>query len=135
MRICHIITRLIIGGAQENTILTCEGLDGLGHEVHLIAGPQTGPEGSLWSRAGEGEYHLHRLESLLRQVNPFHDSRCLLELVRLLKEIRPDIVHTHSSKAGILGRLAASRAGVPRVVHTIHGLPFFPYQRRVVNMT
>ena len=50
MKICHIITRLIVGGAQENTILTCEQLHRKGHEVSLLAGPETGPEGSLWEK-------------------------------------------------------------------------------------
>ncbi len=124
MRICHIITRLIIGGAQENTILSCEGLAELGHEVSLVAGPQTGPEGSLWERAERGGYAVHRTRNLRREVNPFRDLRCLIDLTRLLRRIEPDVVHTHSSKAGILGRMAAERARVPILVHTIHGMSF-----------
>ena len=106
MRICHIITRLIIGGAQENTILSCEGLAELGHQVSLVAGPQTGPEGSLWERAESGGYAFHRTRTLRREVHPFRDLRCLIDLTRLLRRIAPDVVHTHSSKAGILGRMA-----------------------------
>lgn len=124
MRICHVITRLIIGGAQENTILTCEGLAELGHEVHLVAGPQTGPEGSLWPRAERGGYTLHRLEAMRREVSPTMDLRCLFALTGLLREMAPDVVHTHSSKAGIIGRAAARRAEVPHVLHSIHGMSF-----------
>ncbi|MCP4591334.1 MAG: glycosyltransferase family 4 protein [bacterium] len=124
MRICQIITRLIVGGAQENTLLTCEGLVARGHEVTLVAGPETGPEGSLWLRAERGGYELVRLDSLRRNVQPVHDLRCLAELRRLLRAGRFDVVHTHSSKAGILGRWAAAQAGIPRIVHTIHGMSF-----------
>jgi len=124
MRICHLITRLIIGGAQENTILSCEGLAELGHEVHLIAGPQTGPEGSLWRRAEQGGYELHRVAQLRREVNPLADLGCLFELTKLYRRLAPDVVHTHSSKAGIVGRAAAARARVPLVIHSIHGMSF-----------
>lgn len=124
MHICHIITRLIVGGAQENTILSCEGLAERGHRVTLISGPTTGPEGSLVQRARDGAYELVELPSLLRAIRPLADWRCRRELARLLRELRPDVVHTHSSKAGILGRFAARDAGVPQVVHTIHGMSF-----------
>jgi glycosyltransferase involved in cell wall biosynthesis len=124
MNICHVITRLIIGGAQENTVLTCRGLVERGHEVTLVAGPETGPEGSLWDKAEATACRLVRTPALRRAVRPFRDWRAFLELARLFKRIRPDVVHTHSSKAGILGRAAAARAGVPIVIHTIHGMSF-----------
>src|SRR3990170_7816377 len=124
MRVCHIITRLIVGGAQENTILTCEGLAERGHEVTLLAGPETGPEGSLWARAERGEYAANVVPWLRRAVRPARDWRCLRQLRALLRRLRPDVVHTHSSKAGILGRVAAAQAGVPLIVHTIHGMSF-----------
>lgn len=124
MHICHVITRLIIGGAQENTILTCEGLRGLGHDVTLIAGPTRGAEGSLVQRARSGGYRYVELAELIRAVNPWYDARAMRELEALFGELRPDVVHTHSSKAGIVGRFAADRARVPRIVHTIHGMSF-----------
>jgi glycosyltransferase involved in cell wall biosynthesis len=124
MNICHIITRLIIGGAQENTVLTCEGLHARGHRVTLITGPESGPEGSLLERAGAGGYELRILPSMRRAVNPLHDWRARADLRTLLRELKPDVVHTHSSKAGVLGRVAARDAGVPIVLHTIHGLSF-----------
>ena len=141
MRICHVITRLILGGAQENTILTCEGLRARGHEVTLITGPALGPEGELMGRAKSGRYGVVVLDDLRREICPLRDGRAYRSLQRELGRLRPDIVHTHSSKAGILGRLAAARrrsAAARRrppfpparmkIVHTIHGLPFHPYQ-------
>lgn len=124
MRICHVITRLIVGGAQENTVLTCRGLVERGHEVTLIAGPETGPEGSLWDDARRAGCSLIPLESLRRAVRPWQDLRALRTLRAKFLELQPDIVHTHSSKAGILARAAAFDAGVPCIVHTIHGMSF-----------
>ncbi len=124
MKIIHVITRLIIGGAQENTILSCEGLADRGHEVFLLSGPTTGPEGSLVERAAAGAYAYEEIGPLVRQVSPWHDARALRRMTRRFEQIRPDVVHTHSSKAGVLGRMAADLAGVPIVVHTIHGMSF-----------
>jgi len=124
LNIAHVITRLIIGGAQENTLQTVENQYSLdGHHVTLITGPATGPEGSLMERAAHGGFRLETIPSLVRSIHPYHDWRAYRELLHLLKEIDPDIVHTHSSKAGILGRRAAFRLGLP-VVHTIHGASF-----------
>lgn len=134
MRICHVITRLIIGGAQENTVLTCRRLAERGHEVTLIAGTETGPEGSLWDKAEGAGCALIRLEALRRAVRPFSDWRAARELRRLFQQLCPDVVHTHSSKAGILGRWAAARAGVPVVVHTIHGMSFNRTQSRFTQI-
>jgi len=133
MRIVHVITRLIVGGAQENTLLTCEGLAARGHEVILISGPTTGPEGSLVERARRGAYRYEELPDLVRAIRPAQDWRAYRALRRCLAVLRPDVVHTHSSKAGILGRLAAATAGVPRIVHTIHGMSFNRTQPRWVR--
>lgn len=124
MHICHVITRLIVGGAQENTLLTCEGLRERGHRVVLVTGPTTGPEGSLVPRARAGGYDYLELPELIRAVNPWMDTRARRELAMEFRRRRPDIVHTHSSKAGIIARLAAADAGVPLIVHTIHGMSF-----------
>lgn len=124
MRVCHVITRLIIGGAQENTILTCEGLAERGWKVALLAGPETGPEGSLWKRARAGAYKCEEVPTLVRAVRPRTDKQCINELTTAFQNARPDIVHTHSSKAGVVARIAAHRAGVPIIVHTIHGMSF-----------
>ncbi len=130
MRVCHVITRMILGGAQENTLLTCEGLHARGHEVTLITGPPLGPEGQLMDRAREGGYRVIVVDALRREIHPLRDRAAGRELRRLLAEIRPDVMHSHSSKAGILARKAAAQLGGMRVVHTVHGLPFHPYQSR-----
>jgi len=133
MRICHVITRLIIGGAQENTVLTCRGLAERGHDVTLIAGEETGPEGSLWDKAEEAGCELIRLPAMGRAVSPVQDLLARRELRRTFRRLRPDVVHTHSSKAGILGRSAARAANVPVIVHTIHGMSFNRTQPRLVR--
>lgn len=124
MRICHVITRLIIGGAQENTLLTCEGLHAAGHEVTLISGPTDGPEGSLVERARRGGYRFVEIPSLVRAVDPIRDASAYFALKREYRRLAPEVVHTHSSKAGIIARFAASAVRVPIVVHTIHGMSF-----------
>ncbi|CAG1010238.1 Putative glycosyltransferase EpsD [Phycisphaerales bacterium] len=146
MRILHISTRLILGGSQENTVLSCEGQARLGHEVHLAFGPIYGPEGSHLARVeafnahararGGREIITHIVPDLVREISPFRDRRCRRQLRALIQRLRPDIVHTHSSKAGILGRAAAwdanrrlaSGQGRCGVVHTIHGPPFMPVE-------
>lgn len=133
MRIVHVITRLIIGGAQENTILSCEGLAERGHDVFLLSGPTTGPEGSLTERARSGRYAFEEAADLVRPVSPARDFAALSAMTRRFRALKPDVVHTHSSKAGILGRLAAHRAGVPAIVHTIHGMSFNRTQPWIVR--
>jgi len=134
MRIMHISTRLIVGGSQENTVLSCEGQTALGHTVALVYGPIYGPEGSLLSRAQRtGTIELIETPHLVRQIAPFTDYKCLRDLKALIREWKPDVVHTHSSKAGILGRMAAWKLNVPKIVHTIHGLPFHPYQNKLIH--
>ena len=124
MHICHVITRLIVGGAQENTILSCEGLHEHGHEVTLISGPTRGAEGSLLERATAGGYRFVEVRELIRAINPWMDVRARQVLRDVYTRLKPDVVHTHSSKAGIVGRYAARDARVPAVVHTIHGMSF-----------
>jgi glycosyltransferase involved in cell wall biosynthesis len=124
MHICHVITRLIIGGAQENTLLSCEGLHERGHRVTLVSGPTRGPEGSLVSRARAGGYEFIEIPELIRPINPWMDIRAARVLRDLFERLRPDVVHTHSSKAGIVGRHAAHAARVPHIVHTVHGMAF-----------
>jgi glycosyltransferase involved in cell wall biosynthesis len=133
MKIVHVITRLIIGGAQENTLLSCEGQHALGHEVTLITGPAIGPEGSLMDRARSAGYRVETIDDMRRSIHPTRDFRTYRQLIRRLADIRPDIVHTHSSKAGIIGRRAAHAAQCPAIVHTIHGLAFTASTNRFVN--
>jgi glycosyltransferase involved in cell wall biosynthesis len=131
MKVVHIITRLILGGAQENTLLTVDDQHHLWKDdVVLITGPAIGPEGSLIERARQRQLDLRVIPELRREMHPWRDWHSYRHIVRSLQEIKPDIVHTHSSKAGILGRAAAHRLHIP-VVHTIHGSPFHPFQSRL----
>ena len=156
MRVTHIITRLVVGGAQENTLATVRGLRAQpGLDVKLISGPTTGPEGSLEKTAqeifaadvfslapprgeGRGEGSTNNpnftiIPELVRPVHPLKDFLALRKLENLLRAQSPDIVHTHSGKAGILGRLAATRAGVPLIIHHIHGPSFGNFQGAAAN--
>lgn len=124
MNVVHFITRLIIGGAQENTLLTVEDQHrDYGDKVTLITGPGLGPEGSLEDRARRGGFDFRVLPELHRAIRPWQDWRAYRSLMALLREIKPEIIHTHSSKAGIIGRAAAAKLGIP-AVHTIHGAAF-----------
>lgn len=135
MRVTHVITRLIVGGAQENTVASVLGLQTKpGLIVELISGPTTGPEGSLESSFAPHPDLLTRLPELVRPVHPWKDFRALQALTRAFRERKPDLVHTHSGKAGVLGRLAAQHAGVPLIVHTIHGPSFGPFQGAPANL-
>jgi glycosyltransferase involved in cell wall biosynthesis len=135
LRVLHIITRLIVGGAQENTLLTCEGLATMPeYEVTLASGIDRGPEGDLIDRA-EKSINLVLVPELGRAVSPIADVRALWKLYRLIRRGRYHIVHTHSSKAGVLGRIAAKLAGTPLIVHTLHSLVFHEYQPWIVNRT
>jgi glycosyltransferase involved in cell wall biosynthesis len=134
LKITHIITRLIVGGAQENTVATILGLrQKPGIEVKLISGPTTGPEGSLEAEAKKIPGLLTIVPELVRPVHPLKDFSAFRQLEKMLREQKPDIVHTHSGKAGILGRLAAKRAGVPVIIHHIHGPSFGNFQGALAN--
>jgi glycosyltransferase involved in cell wall biosynthesis len=134
MKIVHIITRLIVGGAQENTLLSCAGQQQRGHDVTLLTGPSEGPEGSLMERTAACGYRVEVIGPMRRAINPAADFATCRQLITRLREIRPDVVHTHSSKAGILGRWAGRKAQVPAIIHTIHGLAFTASTWRGVNV-
>jgi glycosyltransferase involved in cell wall biosynthesis len=140
MRVTHIITRLVIGGAQENTLATIRGLRGkTGVGVKLISGSTLGPEGSLEETAreifsGSSANDFTIVPELVRPVHPLKDFIALRKLEKILREQKPDLVHTHSGKAGILGRLAAKRAGVPVIIHHIHGPSFGNFQGAAANL-
>jgi glycosyltransferase involved in cell wall biosynthesis len=143
MRIAHLITRMIVGGAQENTLLNCEDLiEQHGDDVLLVTGPALGPEGDLLQQSrGAGAARWTRapvptrlVPSLRRAIHPVRDWQSYGELKRVIREFQPDVVHTHSAKAGFLGRLAAWSLRVPAIVHTVHGAPFHAYQNAAARM-
>ena len=133
-KVLHIITRLDRGGSAENTIITVTGLDKKEYKIALIKGP------TFESNMSKEEYasvianlkksqlkgvKLFNIPFLLRRINPFFDLLAFFSLYILLIKENPTIVHSHTSKAGLLGRLAAKLAGVPIIVHTPHGHVFF----------
>lgn len=121
IKVLHLITRLIVGGAQENTLRTAQLLSAGPWDVTIVTGPQTGSEGSLIEAVRELGIPLTIEPMLVRQVHPLKDPLALLRLRHFISRGGYTIVHTHSSKAGILGRWAAKLAGVPIIVHTVHG--------------
>ena len=121
MRVAHVITESNpFGGAQRNTLLTLEGLRLRGWEPELVCGAG----GELAHRARKAGVRVHEIDDLVRKTDLFRDARCFRRLLRIFRERGYAVVHTHSTKAGILGRLAANVAGAPAVVHTVHGFPF-----------
>ena len=134
MRIAHVITRMIVGGAQENTLLCCQDLiRRYGDEVLLITGPALGPEGNLLAGSRGAEVPLAIVPALRRSIHPGRDLRSYFAIKKLLRQFQPEVVHTHSAKGGILGRMAATALKVPAVVHTVHGAPFHEYQNKVAR--
>ncbi|MDQ3916486.1 MAG: glycosyltransferase family 4 protein [Actinomycetota bacterium] len=126
-RVLLVVTHLDPGGAQETVILLAEGLPAEGYDVTVAARPGA-EEGRVRAAGAE----VLRLEHLFRPVSPRRDALAYRELRRLLRR-GFDVVHTHSSKAGVLGRVAARRAGVPAIVHTSHGLPVTPDMGRATR--
>jgi glycosyltransferase involved in cell wall biosynthesis len=121
LRVVHVITRFIRGGADENTLLTCNGQAARGHDVTLVYGAGFHP--SMVARLDPRVRGVN-LASLVRPIHPLKDVLAFVQLWRLFRRLRPELVHTHESKAGIVGRMAAWAAGVPLIVHGVHILAF-----------
>jgi glycosyltransferase involved in cell wall biosynthesis len=130
-RVLHVITRLEPGGAQRNTLYTVEHLDRGEFEPALAWGP-----GDPLDEAAAAIPDLRRepVPELVRPLAPALDIRALRRLVGIMRRLEPHVVHTHSSKAGVLGRAAARIARTPVVVHSIHGFGFTPLQPGPVRM-
>ena len=133
IKVINPITRLIVGGAQETVIETCACINKDRFETQIVAGPQTGPEGELISEVKKRQIPLTLIPELVREINPVKDFIAAYKLVKLFKREQPHIVHTHSSKTGIIGRWAARLAGVPVIVHTVHGWGHHPYQHPLIQ--
>jgi glycosyltransferase involved in cell wall biosynthesis len=128
--VAHIITKLELGGAQQNTLYTVSHLDPARFRPLLISG-----EPGILDREAENLPGVRFLQvpSLVRSMKPWLDTQALIRLTSVLRHVRPSIVHTHSSKAGILGRWAARLAGVPIIIHSIHGFGFTQYQNAITR--
>ncbi len=129
IKVCHIITKLELGGAQQNTLFTIQHLDRLKFQPALI----TNPHGILVAEARQyTDIPITCIPQLVREIRPCLDISALVQIRAVLQREQratPDIiVHTHSSKAGILGRWAAKMGGVRHIVHSVHGFGFHPYQ-------
>ncbi|TPJ89789.1 glycosyltransferase family 4 protein [Mesorhizobium sp. B2-5-13] len=121
MKIVHVLTRLLRAGSEENTLACCLAQARHGHEVLLVHGQEYDP-GLRASVAGA--IRVVTLEKLINSISPSRDISAFGQLTRLIRDWQPDIVHTHQSKAGIVGRLAAKEANVRCIVHGVHILPF-----------
>jgi glycosyltransferase involved in cell wall biosynthesis len=138
-KIMHIITRLDMGGSAQNTLLSCRELAG-GYNTVLVHGlaRESGMTESECEALGAAKrlaqgrgVRFIPLASMVRRISPLRDFWACCVLARHIRRERPDIVHTHTSKAGILGRLAARLAGVPRIIHTPHGHVFYGHFGRL----
>jgi len=120
IKVLHLITELVVGGAQDNTFLTVGRLRRDRYEVDIAGAP-----GGEWeSRAAESADHVFLIDSMKRGIHSLDNTKALVEIAALLRRQRYDVVHTHSTNAGILGRLAAAAVRTPVIVHTVHGFPF-----------
>ena len=123
--VVHVITRLTLGGSSENTVSTMEALERAGYAGALALGPQS--EAATVTDARRRGCRLVQVDALCREIRPARDVAAVAALWRLFRRTRPAIVHTHTSKAGFVGRLAARLAGVPAVIHQPHGHVFYGY--------
>ncbi len=124
IKLLHVITHLPIGGAQDNTLFTLELLDRNKYEISLCCNMV----GDLVSRANAiKDINVFNIPHLVREISIFSDLRAFISIYKILKEENFDIIHTHSSKAGLLARLAARLYGKSIIVHTVHGFPFNDY--------
>ena len=129
-KVLHLVTRLDLGGAQQNTLHTVKTLDRSRFDVVLVCG-----RGGMLDEEALAVPGLKVvfLDSLVREINPFLDLLAFLELTKLFLAENPSVLHTHSSKAGILGRFAAALSKAPIVVHTYHGFGFHDGQNPLVK--
>ena len=142
IKIIHIVTRLDMGGSAQNTLLTALNHDPQRHSVSLIKGSthesaMTETETQLVTKhlttAKKRGIEVIDFPSLVRRISPLHDIKAFIHISRLLRRLKPDLVHTHTSKAGILGRLAAWLARVPIIIHTSHGHVFYGHFGRSLS--
>ncbi len=141
IRVLHLITRMDMGGSAQNTLMSCDGLPNR-YETVLAFGPTQESHMTPAERdmvdvglraAGRHGVWVVRLKRLNRRIHPIHDAKAIVEILELLRRTKPHIIHTHTSKAGLLGRVAALIAGIPIVVHTPHGHVFYGHFSRLIS--
>jgi glycosyltransferase involved in cell wall biosynthesis len=131
IKVAHIIARMITGGADENTLFTMEGLDKNKYKVDLITGEEV--DESVFNKVKNNNFNIIQIKGLKWKLNFLHDPIVLIKLIKLMRKNYYDIVHTHTTKAGILGRIAARIAGVPVIVHGLHGSTFEAFNSGLLN--
>jgi len=127
MRVLHIITRLDKGGSADVLLDLTSGLRSMGHEVFIAVGPTREPQTDIDAFSLKSGIPVHHIKSLRRDCRPFLDCRAFFEILKIIRTIKPDVLHTHTSKAGFIGRIAGRIAGVNVAVHMPHGHIFYGY--------
>ncbi len=127
MRVLHIITRLDKGGSADVFLDLAAGLKGIGHNVFMAVGPTLEPQTDINAFSEKTGIPHYDVPSLRRSCLPFTDCLALFEILKIIRKIKPDVLHTHSSKAGFIGRIAGRIAGVKVTVHMPHGHVFYGY--------
>ena len=131
IKIAHIIARMITGGADENTLFTVQGLNKDRYEVDLLIGEEF--DKNILNKVKNNNFNIIKIKGLKGKLNFLYDPIILLKLIKLLKINHYDIVHTHTTKAGILGRIASRIAGVPVIIHGLHGSTFQAFNSGLLN--
>ncbi|MFN3550198.1 MAG: glycosyltransferase family 4 protein [Endomicrobiia bacterium] len=128
IKIVHIITRLDKGGSAENVLVTCKNLDKEKYDIVLIYGKSQTCKLNL-------QFTQYRIDELVREISPIKDIIAFWKIYKIIKKEKPDIIHTHSSKAGFLGRWSAWLSGsVKKIVHTPHGHVFYGYFSKIKSL-
>jgi glycosyltransferase involved in cell wall biosynthesis len=131
IKILQIITLFSIGGATETVVSMAERLIKKGYKVDIATGPHINSEGSMYDTAEEKKLSVITFRNLRREINLLRDIAIIIQLALFIRKGNYDVVHTHSSKAGVVGRIAAFLANTPLILHTVHGLPFHRYQPEI----
>ena len=131
IKIIRIITRMNVGGPSKHVINLTKGLEHYGFETHLISGQPSKDEGDMFEQAANKNIPVTIIRSMNRAISPLNDLISLIKIIKEIKKFSPDIIHTHTSKAGFLGRIAAMVCGVKQIYHTYHGHVFKGYFSKI----
>ncbi|MBN1216382.1 MAG: glycosyltransferase family 4 protein [Candidatus Lokiarchaeota archaeon] len=133
IKVLQIITVFSIGGATENVVAMADGLNNIGYKVDILTGLNIKSEGSMYETAQKLNISVYTFKCIKRNINPLFDIIATYKIYRFIKKNKYDIVHTHSSKAGVIGRIAARLANTKAIIHSIRGLPFHNYQNKILH--